>query len=256
MPKPKKFLTDAEIEERSKDVLNAHVIGGSEGPKLPIDIDTLTEADFGFKVTWDDIPDPKGCRTFATLIPTPNEHYAAHLKLNSRFEEFLHAHPQIERLTRGHELAHWILHVDEGQLRSGTLPFGDTEVAVRFHRIQESDSSLSSELKNRLAKFALADERAYRMLNPRHDERNAWIEPQWMHRQAEHFSACLLVPRKPLLSFLDSGDDPAFYRTHVRLANEFLVSKRVIQIRLSKLRIIEEYKPLQFRTISGQNRLS
>jgi Zn-dependent peptidase ImmA (M78 family) len=107
-----------------------------------------------------------------------------------------------------------------------------------------------------LVKFALADERAYRLLNPRHNEANIWIEPQWMHRQAEHFSACLLVPRKPLLRFINGGDDPALYGTHIRLANEFLVSKRVIQIRLIKLRIIEEYEPGRFRTISRQNPLS
>ena len=256
MPKPKKFLTDLEIEERSIDVLNRHVEGGSESPQLPIDIDTLTEVDFSFKVIWDEIPDPTGCRTFATLIPAPNAIYSAQLILNSRFQEFLDSQPQIERLTRGHELAHWILHVDEGQLRTGNLPFEDTEAGVRYHRIQDSEGALDSDLRNRLAKFALTDERAYRMLNPRHNEANAWIEPQWMHRQAEHFSACLLVPRKQLLHFLEDGDNPALYGTHVQLANEFGVSKRVIQIRLIKLRIIEEHEPGRFRNISGQSRLS
>lgn len=75
-----------------------------------------------------------------------------------------------------------------------------------------------------------------------------------MHRQAEHFSACLLVPRSPLLEFLRDGADPAFYGTHARLAEKFKVSKRVIQIRLKKLRLIEEYGPGKFRNVRASGR--
>jgi Zn-dependent peptidase ImmA (M78 family) len=71
-----------------------------------------------------------------------------------------------------------------------------------------------------------------------------------MHRQAEHFSACLLVPRLPLYEELKGGGNPAFYGTHVRLAELFRVSKRVVQIRLKKLGLIEEYEPGKFRNVS------
>jgi Zn-dependent peptidase ImmA (M78 family) len=76
-----------------------------------------------------------------------------------------------------------------------------------------------------------------------------------MHRQAEHFSACLLVPRQPLYFALEGGADPAFYGTQVRLAELFGVSKRVIQIRLMKLKLIEEYEPGKFRNVKTTGRL-
>ena len=75
-----------------------------------------------------------------------------------------------------------------------------------------------------------------------------------MHRQAEHFSACLLVPRAPLYAMLEGGTDPSHYSTHVRLAEVFQVSKRVIQIRLKKLGIIEEQGPGKFQNVRGSNR--
>lgn len=250
MPKPKKFLTNFEIEERAAEVLDLHVEGGCQQPILPIDIDTLTECDFGFKVTWDVIDDPEGCRTLGALFPTPGDIHSARLVLNSRFREFLTLHPEIERLTRGHELCHWVVHVDDGKLRTGSLPFDQPEPMVRYHRLQYADRSLTSEMKNRLAVFAILDERAYRALKQPRSDPTAWIEPEWMHRQAEHFAACLLVPRKPLLELLNDGPDPSFYGTHVQLAEKFVVSKRVIQIRLIKLGIIEEYAPRKFRNLA------
>lgn len=256
MPKPTKFLTNEEIEERAAKVLDAHVEGGRRNTKLPVDVDTLTECAFRFQVSWEAIDDPPGCRTFATLVPTPqSDLFNARLTLNEKFSDFLHSHPEIERLTRGHELCHWVVHIDEGMLRSGTLPFDSNEPEVRYHRAQYSAASLSAEEKNLLASFALEDERAYRALKGRAAETDGCIEPDWMHRQAEHFSACLLVPRQPLYEELEGRADPAFYGTHVRLAELFGVSKRVIQIRLKKIGLIEEYAPGRFRNVGDGGRL-
>src|SRR5207237_4273674 len=151
MPKSKKFLTDEEIEERAAEVLDKHVVGNRKSPKLPIDIDTLTECDFRFRVSWGAIADPPECRTYATLIPEvePRLH-VARLILNEKFRDFLGEHPQVERLTRGHELCHWVVCIDEGTLRSGSLPFGSSEPATLFHRLIYPDNSMTAEKKNRL----------------------------------------------------------------------------------------------------------
>lgn len=114
---------------------------------------------------------------------------------------------------------------------------------------------LTSEQKNRLARFALQDERAYRALKQRQLDPEACVEPEWMHRQAEHFAACLLVPRQPLYELLERGDDPAFYGTHVKLATTFQVSQRVIQIRLKKLRLIEEVAGGKYRNVTATDQL-
>lgn len=257
MPKPTKFLSDEEIEEKAAEVLDAHVEGGRRNPKLPVDVDTLTECAFRFRVSWEALEDPPGCRTFAALVPTPqSDLFTTKLILNEKFSDFLHSHPEIERLTRGHELCHWVIHIDEGILRSGTLPFDSTEPEVRFHRAQYAAASLSAEEKSLLASFALKDERAYKALKGRTVETDGCIEPDWMHRQAEHFAACLLVPRQPLYEELENGADPSFYGTHVRLAELFGVSKRVIQIRLKKLSLIEEDEPGRFRNVRIARRLT
>ena len=251
MPKPTKFLSDEEIEEKAAEVLDAHVEGGRRNPKLPVDVDTLTECAFRFRVSWESLEDPPGCRTFAALVPTPQSNlFTTNLILNEKFSDFLQSHSEIERLTRGHELCHWVIHIDEGMLRSGTLPFDSAEPEVRYHRAQYAAASLSAEEKTLLASFALKDERAYKALKGRAVETDGCIEPDWMHRQAEHFSACLLVPRLPLYEELKGGGNPAFYGTHVRLAELFRVSKRVVQIRLKKLGLIEEYEPGKFRNVS------
>jgi Zn-dependent peptidase ImmA (M78 family) len=256
MPKPVQYLKDEEVEERAALVLDKHVEGGRKHPATPIDIDTLTECDFRFKVVWKPIEDPAGCRTFATLRPVLNSDlFVAELTLNENFRVFLNENPEIERLTRAHELCHWNLHIDEGKLRTGLLPFGEISSVARYHRSHYSDSSLSDDQKNRLARFAVKNDQAHRMLKPREHDPEASIEPQWMHRQAEHFAACLLVPRQPLFETLENGDDPAFYGTHVRLADTFRVSKRVIQIRLKKLGIIEEIGYGRFRNTHATERL-
>jgi len=82
MPKPTKFLTDDEIEERAAQVLDTYVEGGRKRPTLPIDIDSLTECDFRFRVSWEPIDDPPGCRTYGALIPEiKSELYVARLIL-------------------------------------------------------------------------------------------------------------------------------------------------------------------------------
>lgn len=255
MPKPVQYLKDEEVEEKAAEVLDKHIAGGRRKPALPVDIDTLTESNFRFKVQWQPIDDPPGCRTFATLLPLLNSSlFVAELTLNKNFQEFLFEHPEIERLTRAHELCHWNIHIDEGKLRSGMLPFNDDIPVVRYHRSHYSDGLLSIDQKNRLARFALQNDKAYRALKPREHDPEANIEPPWMHRQAEHFAACLLAPRAPLLDVLNDGCDPAFYGTHVRLAEMFQVSKKVIQIRLRKLGIIEEVGAGKFRNVAHQNR--
>ncbi len=250
MPKPKKFLTDNEIEEHAAQVLDDHVGGGMCQPELPIDIDTLTECDFRFRVCWAVIKDPPNCRTYGTLVPlTQNPLHVAELTLNQNHQDFLLSHPEIERLTRGHELCHWVVHIDEGKLRSGDLPFEEIAPPALYHRMNYAEDAENSARRNRLARFALTDERAYRSLKPRESGSTDCIEPAWMHRQAEHFSACLLVPRQPLFRELEKGDDQALYGTHVRLAETFGVSKRVVQIRLKKLGIIREDEPGRFSNV-------
>lgn len=257
MPKPKKFLTDDEIEERAAGVLDDHVGGGRHQPKLPVDVDTLTECNFRFRVRWSPIDDPPSCRTYATLVPLPQDpRHVAELTLNQNHQDFLLSHPEIERLTRGHELCHWVVHIDEGQLRSGNLPFDEAASPALYHRMKYAEDAENLTRRNRLARFALTDERAYRSLKPREADPEDCIEPAWMHRQAEHFSACLLVPRQTLFRELERGDDPAHYSTHVRLAEAFGVSKRVIQIRLKKLRIIHEHAAGQFSSVHTSGRLT
>ncbi len=256
MPKPIKFLTDIEIEERSAETLDRYFEGGRNTPKLPIDIDSFTENDLKFKLVWEPIEDPPNCKTFATLTPTRSANIiSATLTLNLHFADFLSTHQEIERMTRGHEACHWLLHLDFGKLQSGFLPFIEELPTVQYHRSNYLDQSLSSEEKALLAKFATVDERAHKILKPRENDPEACIEPPWMHRQAEHFSACLLVPKKPLFQMLENGDDPSLYSTHIKLAEQFQVSKRVIQIRLKKLGIIKEYSHQQFRNIQKSGRL-
>ena len=255
MPKPVKFWKDSEIEELAAEVLDKHVSGGQRNPQLPIDIDTLTEVVFRFKVVWEPIADPPECQTFATLEPViGNEVYVAKLTLNEMFREFLTEHPEIERFTRGHELCHWLMHIDLGKLKTKSLFDEATPANVLYHRATFNSAQLTPEQKNRLAKFAVQNEQAYRLLKPRESDPQACIEPQWMHRQAEQFSACLLVPRKPLLELLNGGDDPASYATHQKLAAGFQVSKQAIQIRLKKLGMIAERETGRFYNISEPTR--
>jgi Zn-dependent peptidase ImmA (M78 family) len=256
MPKPVKFLRNDEIEEKAAQVLDDHVTGGQPNPVLPIDIDTLTECDFRFLVEWAPIDDPPGCRTFATLQPTLfSETHTAKLTLNKNYQEFLFENPQIERLTRAHELCHHILHIDEGRLKTGLLPFAEKHNQFFYHRAKWSDGFLTADQKNRLARFAMRDEKAYRVLKQREFDPQASVEPEWMRRQAEHFAACLLVPRTPLYQALEGGDDPAFYGTHVKLAEIFQVSRQVIQIRLKKLGIIEESPKGKYRSLVATDQL-
>jgi hypothetical protein len=256
MPKPTKFLTNEEIELKANEILDKYAQGGYQSPDLPVDIDALTECHFRFHVVWEQIEEPPGCQTFATIEPTlGNGLYNAKLTLNERFLDFLTEHPEIEGFTRAHELAHWILHIDEGKERSGLLPFADEGYRVRFHRSVDTLNSVGAELRNRLAKYAATNDEAYFALKPHLRDLGTYVEPDWVHRQAEHFASCLLVPRPALYQALEIIDDPAHYGNHVKLAERFRVSKRVLQIRLVKLGIIEETGGGKYRSVTSNSRI-
>jgi Zn-dependent peptidase ImmA (M78 family) len=65
------------------------------------------------------------------------------------------------------------------------------------------------------------------------------FEPEWMFRQAEHFSICLRIPRDYLLEQLEEGWDFNSWAPVYRLAERFGVSPSMMRVRLEKLGIIE-----------------
>ena len=65
------------------------------------------------------------------------------------------------------------------------------------------------------------------------------FEPEWMFRQAEHFSLCLRIPKDYLLERLDEGADYTSWPGIYRLSERFGVSGSMMKTRLEKLRLIE-----------------
>jgi Zn-dependent peptidase ImmA (M78 family) len=65
------------------------------------------------------------------------------------------------------------------------------------------------------------------------------FEPEWMFRQAEHFSLCLRIPRDRLLEVLEEGLSLHGWAPIYRLAERFGVSGTMMKTRLEKLRLIE-----------------
>jgi Zn-dependent peptidase ImmA (M78 family) len=175
-----KFISGAVFEARAAEIWQKDQL------RPGFDVEELVDR-LGLSLLWEAVPDAEGGSVLGMLDPNN-----ARIILNELHLEDFEANPGLHRYTVGHEIGHWLFHVDAA--RSGTLSL------FEGGRIWCRDGSKDA-----------------------------------AERQAEMFSARLLMPRDVLKEALPSGDWrgwPAVYA----LAETFVVSATAMMIRLEELR--------------------
>jgi hypothetical protein len=195
-----RVLSRAQVDDKAYNVLMAYY--GKDGLTVsaPIDVDMIAEAHFGLTLEWDVIEDPiakqlsfapGGVRAIlGGLYPRTRR-----IVLNEEHVELFRAKPGLERFTKGHEIGHWVLHIDHAALESPQLFDFDCDGEAIICR----------------------------------DGDDTWIE-----RQANWFAASLLMPKELLLS-ISTEYDLMQWRSRYRMAERFGVTISAMSTRLNQL---------------------
>lgn len=111
----KTFWRREEVEERAcSTLLEFQRRGGSVSP--PIDVDMVGELVYDLQMDWDVIPEDK--RTiWGGLYPREKR-----VVINETHKIKFVEKPGFERFTKGHEIGHWVLHVDRASQEYPLLP--------------------------------------------------------------------------------------------------------------------------------------
>lgn len=109
------FWRREEVEERAcNTLLEFQRRGGSVAP--PIDVDTVGELVYDLRMDWDVIPEDR--RTiWGGLYPRERR-----VVINETHKSKFIEKPGFERFTKGHEIGHWVLHVDQASQEYPLLP--------------------------------------------------------------------------------------------------------------------------------------
>jgi len=94
------YLAPAQLEARSAEVWRRFELA----PRF--DAEALVDS-LGLNLLWDNIDDGDGGKVFGALIP-----WEGVVVLNERHKNLLEAKLGLRRFTIGHEIGHWLLHVD------------------------------------------------------------------------------------------------------------------------------------------------
>ncbi len=112
-----KRLTREFVEGRANRTLHQYQAYTKQPLALPINVHHICEGLFCLRCDWDVIPEKPGIRILAGIYP-----HKKLVVLNETHFAAYNEKPGLERFTIGHEVGHWVLHVDHGEAESGTLP--------------------------------------------------------------------------------------------------------------------------------------
>lgn len=197
------YMKREQAEEEAAKVLvdYARKCNGSLQP--PIDVELIGDALFGLAWDWDIIEDPLASIP-ASVAPERKLILAGlyprsrRVVMNEQYVDLYRAKPELERFTKGHEVGHWVLHINHSVLDHPTL-------------------------------FELDEEPDAREIILCRDGDDTWIE-----RQANWFSAALLMPKQALIKAA-SGCDLRNWSARYQLAERFGVTISALGVRLSQL---------------------
>lgn len=244
VPKPSRFVSHDAVDEVALACNRAYRAQSNNKLGYPVDMDLFIDL-LEVSMLWEEIEEPDGASFFANFSPGND----GLITINEKHRKLFEARPDVYCACLGHESGHCVLrHWEQALSDDGTPLFSDfaPEQPRLFHKmssyqyglsraevekLKEANKRLTNELVNKALVSATARHALAEMKNR--------FEPEWMFRQAEHFSLCLRIPQDRLLEMLEEGWDLSGWSPIYRLAKLFGVSGTTMKIRLEKLRVME-----------------
>jgi transcriptional regulator with XRE-family HTH domain len=244
VPAPSRYVSHQVVEDVATQC--NHVYRKHTGVKkgYPVDTEKLVEV-LRIHLMWETVDEPENAIFFACYSQHGDE---GEITINKKHRKFFESRPEIYSSTLGHEIGHCILnHYNFGSSVGTPSLFPDIQESLPcFHKSSwfpyglsraevERLKTLERKVQEKLVKRALVDEKSRRVIEHLKDK----YEPEWMFRQAEHFSRCLLIPKDRILEVLEESWDFNSWATIYRIAEIFKVPASMLRIRLEKMGIIE-----------------
>lgn len=244
VPKPSRYVSHETVDEIALEANRAYreKVGDKRG--FPVDMDRFIDL-LEVSILREDIDEPEGASFFANFCPDDG----GLITVNNKHSKLFESRPDVYCACLAHEGGHCILRHSEKIALAENAPmlFEELEPPRQlFHKSSwyqyglsrdevQKQIEISKQLKDKLVRAALLSETARQTLAQMQDR----FEPEWMFRQAEHFSICLRIPRDYLLEQLEEGWNFNSWAPIYRLAERFGVSPSMMRVRLEKLGVID-----------------
>ena len=206
---------EARAEERLQQ-LKQH-LGGTL--TLPIEVDLLAEIVLNLSILWDEIEELPGEVILGSIQPQTRR-----ITMNEKRRSLFEEKPGLELFTKGHEMGHWDLYVDETRLEHPVLfSRGDGPFSFR-----QSNSGQVVIVKKLMA----TDEgrEVLRQIKERSDESDE-------SRVVNRYAGAVLMPRNLIRKEalrIERTNWPDLYR----LAERFGVTISALKVRLEQLNLL------------------
>jgi Zn-dependent peptidase ImmA (M78 family) len=215
-----KFYRNQEIEDLAAERLSqlARRLAHPLAPPIPIDL--LAEQILGLDFLWEDIDELPRETVLGALHP-----HKRLIIMNDKHRTLFDTKPGLERFTKGHEMGHWDLFIDQGSLEHPTLfalddsspftrrrsPVGEVTVMKWFLSFPEGQEFL-------------------RDLQARADDPNE-------ARAVNRYAAAILMPKDLLRAEVDTIDRTRWSNLY-RIAELFEVTISALKVRLQQLGLL------------------
>jgi len=244
VPTPSRFVKHAVVDDIALACNRLYRERHPEQHGSPLDTDLFVDL-LEISTVWEDIEEPEHAALFANFSADND----GLITINERHRDFFETRPDVYSACIGHEAGHCVLRHWEKNLPGATLSLFADSSAQQLHLFHKSSwfqygltreeveerKKKEKAFTDKLVSKALISETARQTLDQMSDR----FEPEWMFRQAEHFSLCLRIPKDYLLDRLEEGWEYTSWRGIYRLAKRFGVSGSMMKTRLEKLQLME-----------------
>lgn len=225
------IIANKVIEERAEQRLSEYQAKYGVFTRPPVPIDHLIEHHFDLKISWEQIEELNGETIFGALRPE-----ARQIVLNEKHRSLFEGKLGLERSTKGHELGHWDLFVDQGALLYDTFPNLDAATRQFTRRAQRGAVAIVPNL--------LIDDELYRAY--RHIIQG--VDPPNIKTAVDRYASALSMPKfllipalKPIHDNWGEWKTKAFnlqLKDLYDIAEEFDVTISALKVRLEQLNLI------------------
>ena len=148
------------LEHKALDLICRYARKRNWPPSLPIPLESLIDHVLDLCIEYDKLDEPLDTKIWGCIEPKRRT-----ITLNENHTDSFNKYPGLERFTLGHEVGHWIMHVNESDLCQGSLFDSSQEVIV----CRDGDDSVQEQVANRFSAFLLMPKDLMLAEIPHHD---------------------------------------------------------------------------------------
>lgn len=134
------------LEQKASELIRHYACQRKWTPCFPIPIDSIIEHTLNLCIEYDMLNEAPGTKVWGCIEPGRKT-----ITLNQNYVETFEDCPGLERFTLGHEVGHWIMHVDQCELSQISLFEPSHEVIV----CRDGDHNTCEQVANRFSSFVL-----------------------------------------------------------------------------------------------------